>query len=1120
MGLEDVGFRAVFADVGKFEAAGRRVKATSDAIAKAQLNAAAVSQKADVASRLAANRIADAEKTRAQAVETSTRRVISSRAALATAQRKVDAASKGSLAAQLAAQEGYERAVRSLELARLNRRYSIERADTALSRASQNARDVGIRNANDLSKANLALAVAGAKPARSFNLASTALGTFSTAGRAAGNVTNALGRGLISITGFSNRFAVALKFGVAAVGALTAAMAIGTASKFETQLAKIDNLTNTTSEDTVQLGKDILQMSKSIPKSPDELGAAAYQIYSSGISSAATAHEILDKSAKASVIGLGQTKDIASVLTAVLNAYGEANISASDAADILVGAVKEGRGEASEFANTIGRILPVAAAMGVEFDDVAASLASLTNVGLDASKAETALLGIMNQLLSPSAEAAEQMKNYGSSMEEVRTILRDKGINAALEFLNKTLGNNIQAFENLFPEVRGMTGALQLLGQSDKAAKVLDQVRNSAGITEDAFARSSKTFEFQANLLKNQLSIALTQIGSAVLPALTAEVAKLLGWLGRNEEAIKNLANEIVRISSGVIKNFIVGIQTINNALAWIPTNERAITIAVFAIGAAMTLAFGGPLTILLGIVTALGVIKTSGASIADSISSKLGLPTSERGGDLGTQAAATTDPAKFLRERGVDKALADTIAEGIEKVKRERGNEAADAEDAAIAATTKAQEDATKAEEDRRIELEKLMPTFKDSALPDFGAAAKEADKLTQALSDGIIDYSEAVELGLSAQQAGALEASVLTNKAQEDAFNFAKTLAKVSAAFQYGTKVAQRYILTLAREALAKTQAAVSAVFGRPTQEVANLELQLAQVNQQRLQLQSQIDPQIQALQDQLDALEDVTEDAAAQASRQTNITGNIFQTLDASQEEQGKAAKSGADAQRKAIQDQIDSLERLKNPLDRQAEALEIQIQLYAAESEILQKQIQAADKTLLTQEEQRVKAEELIAATADQTQAIRDFSRAVGEDVIPEMDEFRKATILMRDVLVVAADIVQRKFAELGPSEETATTSRSQGGLITRPETARLHPPEIILPLSDPGRSRELLRSIPASISSAMRDSGPVSLFRDMNIQGETLDTMQAMAIRETKRGFREAARQSSLRRRGL
>lgn len=1119
MGLEDVGFRAVFADVGKFEAAGRRVKATSDAIAKAQLNAAAVSQKADVASRLAANRIADAEKTRAQAVETSTRRVISSRAALATAQRKVDAASKGSLAAQLAAQEGYERAVRSLELARLNRRYSIERADTALSRASQNARDVGIRNANDLSKANLALAVAGAKPARSFNLASTALGTFSTAGRAAGNVTNALGRGLISITGFSNRFAVALKFGVAAVGALTAAMAIGTASKFETQLAKIDNLTNTTSEDTVQLGKDILQMSKSIPKSPDELGAAAYQIYSSGISSAATAHEILDKSAKASVIGLGQTKDIASVLTAVLNAYGEANISASDAADILVGAVKEGRGEASEFANTIGRILPVAAAMGVEFDDVAASLASLTNVGLDASKAETALLGIMNQLLSPSAEAAEQMKNYGSSMEEVRTILRDKGINAALEFLNKTLGNNIQAFENLFPEVRGMTGALQLLGQSDKAAKVLDQVRNSAGITEDAFARSSKTFEFQANLLKNQLSIALTQIGSAVLPALTAEVAKLLGWLGRNEEAIKNLANEIVRISSGVIKNFIVGIQTINNALAWIPTNERAITIAVFAIGAAMTLAFGGPLTILLGIVTALGVIKTSGASIADSISSKLGLPTSERGGDLGTQAAATTDPAKFLRERGVDKALADTIAEGIEKVKRERGNEAADAEDAAIA-TAKAQEDATKAEEDRRIELEKLMPTFKDSALPDFGAAAKEADKLTDALADGIIDYAEAVELGLSAQQAGALEASVLTNKAQEDAFNFAKTLAKVSAAFQYGTKVAQRYILTLAREALAKTQAAVSAVFGRPTQEVANLELQLAQVNQQRLQLQSQIDPQIQALQDQLDALEDVTEDAAAQASRQTNITGNIFQTLDASQEEQGKAAKSGADAQRKAIQDQIDALERLKNPLDRQAEALEIQIQLYAAESEILQKQIQAADKTLLTQEEQRVKAEELIAATAEQTQAIRDFSRAVGEDVLPEMDEFRKATILMRDVLVVAADIVQRKFAELGPSEETATTSRSQGGFITRPETAKLHPPELILPLSDPSRSRELLRSIPASISNAMRDSGPVSLFRDMNIQGETLDTMQAMAIRETKRGFRQAARESNLRRRGL
>lgn len=1222
--LDEIGFRAVGKDVPQYEALGRRVTATNAAMVKSQLDFARTGLANERTIRQANARIGEAQANLAEVVRKQNLKQAASHQQVEKARKSVAAAATQDAAKQIAAQKTLDAAILKADDVRITRIAAISKAERQLASARIGAAELASIAALNLQKSEAGVVQAGGRVARNQNLATRALGGFQVATRAAAGSLNFLGRGLIAITGFSNRFAVAVRFGIAALTAFTAAMVIGAAAKFESQLAKIDNLTETSTEKTAELGKEILNLSRTIPRSPDELGAGLYQILSSGVNDADEALELLSISAKASAIGMGDTKDIARTLTGIINSYGKENITAAQAADILTAAVKRGSGEASDFANSLGRVLGLGATVGVEFDDVAASLATLTNRSLDASKAETALLGIFNQILSPSDRAKEILIEYQTSIEEVRRVLAEDGVLAMLKFLDVALKGNIQAFERIFPDVRGLGGALLLMGRegTDAAADLL-AVQNSVGILDTAFERASHTFEFQANLLKNQLSIALINIGSYVLPLVTAKLKELLKWVDENQEEIKAFAADLINFATSAISGFVKGLLVINSALSWIPNNKGMIVAAIVLIGATMVAAFGpGSAAIigLLSIVTLLGqVAGMSSATTGDRgkqiarAAIGIGLPVA--GGVAGAFAGG---PAGALG--GI--ALGGIAAQGVNaalfpggKGKDGKNLSAAEqAQEAALQSLKKIQEDYTKQT------LKDTESGFDDLALASDEAAGSVLT-LKDAISDGIIDFEEASKLNMDAVTAGAYEAAAAIDDAAKEAFDFTKTLSKLANTFERNRIAGQKLVSSMIRTALELTNAAASAIFGRPTQEVAALELEMAKVNRQRLQLQQTIDPQIQALQDQLDALEDVTEDAAAQASRQTNVTGNIFQTLDASAEEEGKKGKSAADIQRKAIEDQIEALENLKKPLDRQAEALEIQIQLYEAESEILQKQIQLADETLLTQAEQANKAKELIESTAFLSKAQRELSAQIGEDIVPEMDEMRKAveqvrlaleilndptlrsTFLraiedvseaasgaaggLRDHASATADATKtireateelaesmatniKKFKEIGgftgpgdivpklpegitprvPGPEghpgalgptpglqerldeelrkrieeiklyNTFQTRAHGGLVTRPEIAVLHPPELILPLNDQTRSRELLRSIPASISSASRDSGPVSLFRDMNIQGETLDTMQAMAIRETKRGFREAARQSSLRRRGL
>ena len=172
--------------------------------------------------------------------------------------------------------------------------------------------------------------------------------------------------------------------------------------------------------------------------------------------------KVLEAATKASAIGLGEVKTVADAVTSAVNAYGQANLSAEKATDVLTAAVREGKLEADSLAQSMGKVLPVSSQLGVGFEEVGAALAAMSRTGTEAAMATTSLRGILSALLNPSSQAEKELYNFGLSAEGLREQLKEQGLLSVLKTLTDRFGDNQEAAGKVFGNVRALTGVLDL----------------------------------------------------------------------------------------------------------------------------------------------------------------------------------------------------------------------------------------------------------------------------------------------------------------------------------------------------------------------------------------------------------------------------------------------------------------------------------------------------------------------------------------------------------------------------------------------------------------------------------------------------------------------------------
>jgi TP901 family phage tail tape measure protein len=313
--------------------------------------------------------------------------------------------------------------------------------------------------------------------------------------------------------------------GVFAKRSLDAAIA------FDESFTRIAAISNATAADISAWKEEVLSLAGETAKAPEELADALFFLSSAGLK----ANQImpaLEASAKAAASGLGETADVANIVASALNAYAGAGLTAASVTDTLVAAVREGRAEPEEFAGALGRILPIASQAGVTFDQVAASLASLSNIGLDVNEAVTAMRGVIQAIVAPGSMAADALKKIGLTAQDMLDAISEDGIIGALRMLDTAARENtdtqadyIGVLRQVVPNVRSLTGVLGLTGQkAEKVDAIFDRVLNSTGAMGDAFKTTAESDAFKLRKALNDLAIAGQRVASDALPAIVEGV--------------------------------------------------------------------------------------------------------------------------------------------------------------------------------------------------------------------------------------------------------------------------------------------------------------------------------------------------------------------------------------------------------------------------------------------------------------------------------------------------------------------------------------------------------------------------------------------------------------------
>jgi TP901 family phage tail tape measure protein len=347
-------------------------------------------------------------------------------------------------------------------------------------------------------------------------------------------------------TGTAMTTAFTAPLGIAA----TAAFKFG--KDFEAAMVRVQNLSDISADRVAGMRQEILELGPAVGKGPEELARGLLVVTSTGLRGA-EAMEILKSSAQLSAIGLGEVNQVARAVTAGMVAYGKENLTAAAAADKLFVAVVEGGAEATEFAHSLGRVVGVASQVGVSFDEVVASVATFTRVGVDADEAVTALRQTMMLMLHPSQQARKQLMELGTSIDEVRDSIKEKGLAEALIDLVKLTEGNYDAIGAIIPNVRALAGILANAGsQADAYRMILDKVTNSQGRADAAFVETAKTLDFRWNQVLAKMQVAIVELAEKLAPSFDKMVDiasrlidKLMGlveWFGKLPAPIQEAA--------------------------------------------------------------------------------------------------------------------------------------------------------------------------------------------------------------------------------------------------------------------------------------------------------------------------------------------------------------------------------------------------------------------------------------------------------------------------------------------------------------------------------------------------------------------------------------------------
>lgn len=270
--------------------------------------------------------------------------------------------------------------------------------------------------------------------------------------------------------------------------------AVEEAAKYETALAKVATIADTSAMPMEKASQAILDVSSSMGVSAEDLSESVYQAISASVDSA----DAVNFAAQAVKLAKGGFTDAATAvdtLTTILNAYGKKTSETEHVMDVLITTQNLGKTSVDALGKSMAQTIPFAASYNVSLEDLSASYAILTKNGTKTAEASTKIKAMLTELGDTGSIVGKTLKEEtGESFLQLMS--SGKSLYDILDVLQQSVGGSAEAFNQLWSSVEAQAAALTLAkGGAAEYETTLSAMNRSSGAAESAYNTMADTAE-------------------------------------------------------------------------------------------------------------------------------------------------------------------------------------------------------------------------------------------------------------------------------------------------------------------------------------------------------------------------------------------------------------------------------------------------------------------------------------------------------------------------------------------------------------------------------------------------------------------------------------------------
>lgn len=310
--------------------------------------------------------------------------------------------------------------------------------------------------------------------------------------------------------------------GVAAFGALNYASA-----QFEESMNRVNTMAGLSQSELMKLKSGVSDLSSEIPILRNEIAGGLYDALSANVPKE-NILSFIEDSSKAAIAGNADLSTVIKSTSSIIKAYGLDWSKTNLIQEQMIKSVQAGEFTLQEFATAISKPGPLAAQMGVQVNELMASLTSLTAANGNVNEVGTQMKAVFAGVLKPTSEATQMAQKMGVQFDA----LAIKGAGGLVPFLDN-LNAKTQAYAtqtgvsaneiygNLFGSTEAISAIMTLTtSQADKFRKDAADIANSSGQIDEAFNQMVGGAIMRFKMLMNSFGAMMDVIYERISPVV------------------------------------------------------------------------------------------------------------------------------------------------------------------------------------------------------------------------------------------------------------------------------------------------------------------------------------------------------------------------------------------------------------------------------------------------------------------------------------------------------------------------------------------------------------------------------------------------------------------------